>query len=437
MITAVVMPQMGLEVTEGTVSALLVEVGARVSQDDALLELETDKATTDVVAPCDGVVRAFTVAVGDTIPVGATLVQLADSAEESLAGTGEGEPASASGTVAESGAQSAGMGVAIAALAPAESVSAQAPGGRDRAWRRAAPVARRAAAALGIALDQLDGTGPRGRITLRDVERAAAGHGAADADGTAVGNGVADANAIAVTATATAPPSDDVAIEQPSALRRAIARRMSESQTIPQFQLVRDVDATHLLQRRAALVADVAAGAARPGVNDLLVQAIAETAVRHPLLATSWVERDGELPLLQRRQSIGVGIAVATERGLVVPVVRDVPHAGIAEIAAQRTQLVAAARAGRLALEQMRGGAITLSSLAGFGVSQFSAMVNPGESAIVAAGRVTDTVVVRGRTLAIVPTLTLTVSFDHRVVDGAAGAEALTTLVALLEGELR
>lgn len=395
-ITAVVMPQMGLEVTEGTVSALLVEVGARVSQDDALLELETDKATTDVVAPCDGVVRAFNVAVGDTVPVGATLVQLADSVEEPVEGTPAEVPAENNGT-----------------------------------WRRAAPVARRAAATLGIALDQLDGTGPRGRITLRDVERAAAVNGA---DRTAVTNGAADTAPTAVAASAS---SDDVAIEQPSALRRAIARRMSESQAIPQFQLVRDVDATHLLEQRAALVANIAAGAPRPGVNDLLVQAIGETAVRHPLLATSWVERDDAPPLLQRRQSIGVGIAVATERGLVVPVVRDVPHAGLAEIAAQRTQLVAAARAGRLGLEQMRGGAITLSSLAGYGIAQFSAMVNPGESAIVAAGRVTDTVVVRGRTLAIVPTLTLTVSFDHRVVDGAAGAEALTTLAELLEGGLR
>ena len=135
-----------------------------------------------------------------------------------------------------------------------------------------------------------------------------------------------------------------------------------------------------------------------------------------------------------RRQTIDVGLAVATDRGLVVPVIRAAHEQGLAGIASDRQQLVAAARAGRLSLDAMTGGAITLSNLAALGVDRFTAMVNPGESTIVAVGRTVERLVPRGRTIAVVPTLTITLSFDHRVVDGAVGAAALGELAELLEG---
>jgi pyruvate dehydrogenase E2 component (dihydrolipoamide acetyltransferase) len=258
-----------------------------------------------------------------------------------------------------------------------------------------APVARRAAEKLGVDLSSLTGTGPRGRITLYDVE-AAAENGAP-----------AQAGRIELTAT-----------------RRAIARRMTASRQIPQYHLVRDVDATHLLATKDAQAA--------AGVNDLLIQAIAETATRHPLLVTAYVEDDP--PYLLQHEGVDVGLAVATDKGLVVPVIRAAHQQGLAGIAADRKRLVAAARGGRLNLAEMSGGAITLSSLAALGVDRFTAMVNPGESTIVAVGRTTERFVPRGRTIAIQPTLTVTLSFDHRVVDGAVGAEALQTLAELLEG---
>ena len=377
--TPVLLPQLGLEVTEGRVNAVLVEVGAAVTRDQPLVELETDKAVTDVVAPEDGVVVSIDVEPGETVPVGAVLLQLATGA------TAAAPPAAATPSdAATNGAPPAAATEVAPAAAP------------DAPRRRIAPVARRAAAKLGVDLDSVTGTGPRGRVTLYDVEGAAA---------------------------ATPPPPAD-GREELTATRRAIARRMTASQLIPQYHLVRDIDATHVLAQKDAQPT--------AGVNDLLIQAIAETAVRHPALATAYV--DGDPPHLQRRESIDVGLAVATDRGLVVSVIRAAHEQGLAAIAADRNQLVAQARAGRLSLDAMTGGAITLSSLAALGVDRFTAMVNPGESTIVAVGRTTEKLVPRGRTIAVVPTLTITLSFDHRVVDGAVGAAALAELAGLLEG---
>jgi len=407
--TPVLLPQLGLEVTEGRVNAVFVEVGAQVKRDQPLVELETDKAVTDVVAPEDGAVQSIEVAPGDTVPVGAVLVVLATAAATSAAGpsaaaTNGAPPAAATvappaaATVAAPAPPSTEAGSAPPSTAPAAAVV-------DAPRKRIAPVARRAAAKLGVDLDVVTGTGPRGRVTLYDVEAAAASSAPA------------------------APAEPTTGREELTATRRAIARRMTASQLIPQYHLVREVDATHLLAEKDA---QASRGGEKVGVNDLLIQAIAETAVRHPLLATGYVDDDP--PYLLHRESIDVGLAVATDRGLVVPVIRAAHEQGLAGIAADRKQLVAAARTGRLSLEAMTGGTLTLSSLAAAGVDRFTAMVNPGESTIVAVGRTVERFVPRGRTIAVVPTLTLTLTFDHRVVDGAVGAAALAELAGLLEG---
>jgi pyruvate dehydrogenase E2 component (dihydrolipoamide acetyltransferase) len=279
---------------------------------------------------------------------------------------------------------------------------------------RVAPVARRAATRLGVDVATITGTGLRGRITLYDVEGAAA-------------NGIGQLQPVAASGPEEGVTSEDR--EELTAVRQAIARRMTASQLIPQYHLERELDATHLMAEKAA---QQSRGGAKVGINDLLIQAIAETATGHPLLATSYV--DDEPPYLLRRESIDVGLAVATDRGLLVPVIRAAHQRGLGEIASERRRLVAAARGGRLALEEMSGATITLSSLAALGVDRFTAMVNPGQSAIVAVGRTVERLVPHGRTISLVPTLTLTLSFDHRVVDGAVGAAALGELVALLEG---
>lgn len=378
--TPVVMPQMGLEVTEGIVAAVHVAVGAAVSEGDLLVELETDKALTEVVAPRDGIVQSIEVEAGDTVELGATLVVLA----------GDGDDAVVS--------------------APAE-VEADEPVPRPEQSRlrdgrlRAAPVARRAAERLGVTLAEVTGTGPRGRITLRDVESAAA---------RSPTNGHA--------------PTEG--LEPLGAVQRAVARQMTQSQQIPQFVLTREIDAGWLLSEKDRLSRD-----AKVSVNDLLVQALAQTVLRHPGLAASFVEGgEGEPPQLMRRPGADVGLAVATERGLLVPVLRRAHERSLRELAADRVRLVDAARGGRLSLEEMSGATITISNLGGFGVDSFTAMLNPGQSAILAVGRPLERVVPRERGLAVITGIALSLTIDHRVMDGASGAEALVELAGLLEG---
>jgi pyruvate dehydrogenase E2 component (dihydrolipoamide acetyltransferase) len=380
-ITPVVMPQMGLEVTEGIVATIHVARGTRVAEGDLLLELETDKALTDVVAPRGGLVQSIEVEVGDTVELGATLVVLADEEGEEVVATAE--------AAADDG---------LAASSP-EPAPPPPPGER----LRAAPVARRAAERLGVALAEVTGTGPRGRITLKDVESAAAAPS---------GNGAA-------------PP----ALEPLNGTRRAVARHMTQSQQIPQFPLTREIDATWLLAEKDRL-----SGAARVSVNDMLVQALAETVLRHRGLAASFV--DGDPPQLERREGVDVGLAVATDRGLLVPVLRRTHERSLGELAAERVRLVDAARAGRLGLDEMSGATITISNLGGFGIDSFTAMLNPGESAILAVGRPLERVVPRDRSLTVVTTISLSLTIDHRVMDGASGARALVELADLLEGAM-
>jgi pyruvate dehydrogenase E2 component (dihydrolipoamide acetyltransferase) len=425
-VTDIVLPQSGLEVSEGTIVAVDVAVGDRVEEGDRLLEVETDKAMTEIVAPRAGVILSIEVEVEDTVEVGATLIRLRDSEpaaaqtaphpEPTVAQTAPAEPSEPATVPVEAAAPSG-----AAALSHAGEVhAASSPDDRRGAHRiRAAPIARRAAAELGVALEEVAGTGPRGRITLGDVERMAHERGASPG----AGNGVV---------AATTDPDAGERLEPMSATRRTVARRMTESQLIPQFSLHRDVDAAWLLGEKERLGA---AGAAKIGVNDLLAQALAETVARHPDLGSSFVApRDGGQPQLLRHDGVNVGLAVATERGLVVPVIRRAHERTLAELALERGRLVAAARDGRLERSDLTGATVTLSSLAGMGVDRFTAMLNPGESAILAVGRTVDRVVPRDRGLAVVPMMTLTFTLDHRVVDGGTGAGALAELAELLEG---
>jgi pyruvate dehydrogenase E2 component (dihydrolipoamide acetyltransferase) len=401
----VVLPQMGLEVSEGRVTALHVAAGDHVSEGDALVEVETDKAVTDVEAPHAGVVVGVEVEAGDTVPVGATLIRLREAAEDGGRGVADSEAA-------------VEPAAAEAAHAPTAAVSVARTDAPPGARLRAAPVARRAALHHGIPLEEIAGSGPRGRITLRDVARVAR-----ERDGARSGPEPSAAQAAAAEWT-----------EPLSPTRLAIARRMTQSQEIPQFTLTRDVDAGWLLAEKARLSEE----GPKVGVVDLLVQALAETVARHRELAASFLPAaDGEPARLLRREGVDVGLAVATERGLLVPVIRRAHERLLRELALDRARLTDTARNGRLQLDEMSGATVTLSSLGTFGVDRFTAMLNPGESAILAAGRTLERVVPRDRGLAVVPTMALTFTFDHRVVDGVTGALALAELAELVEGAMR
>jgi pyruvate dehydrogenase E2 component (dihydrolipoamide acetyltransferase) len=425
LITEVVLPQMGLEVAEGVVLALPVEVGATVAEGDVVAEVETDKAIAEVPAPRAGVITAIEVSLEDTVPIGTVLVRIGDSVEE------VGEPATVPATEpadAEAAADADAAGGPVGSASPASNGAAPADGaaraaegaGAGGARRlRAAPIARRAAAANGIDLQLVTGTGPSGRITLGDVERAVAERAESPADRTP----------------AALPPKGAPGggrLEPLSATRQSIARRLTESQLVPQYTLTREIDAGWLLAEKSRLTA---AGPVKVGVLDLLLVALAETISRHRALAASFVPaRDGAPPAYRHPDSIDLGLAVATDRGLLVPVIRGAERRTLSELVLERSRLVDLTRAGRLGPADMGGAAATLSSLGTFGVDSFTAMLNPGESAILAAGRAVERLVPRERGIAVAPMIALTFTFDHRVVDGAVGAAALAELAGLLEG---
>ena len=480
MIADVVLPQMGLEVSEGTVTAVLVAPGDSVAEGETVVEVETDKAIAEVAASRAGVVTTIVVAVGETIPVGATLVRIGDSAddvEEAGAGVGESADADVESAAAvnadamlDSEAAADFEAATAASPVPSSQVSSQfssdrgekceRSGGADRAGgaeptgaaaaavtesangsrRRAAPIARRAASEFGLSLEQIEGTGPGGRITLGDVERAAASPTAAPAVGAQAQSAAASPATVppAVAPTPSASPATKTSsgerLEPLSATRQAIARRLTESQLVPQYTLTRDVDVSWLMSEKARLSAE---GPTKVGVVDLLVQGLAEALVRHPQLAASFVPgADGEPAAYRHRDGVDVGLAVATERGLLVPVIRRADERTLPELVLERARLVDLTREGRLGLADMGDAATTLSSLGTFGVDSFTAMLNPGESSILAVGRTVERVVPRERGIAVVPTLTMTFTLDHRVVDGATGAAALAELAELLEGAM-
>jgi pyruvate dehydrogenase E2 component (dihydrolipoamide acetyltransferase) len=423
LITDVVLPQMGLEVAEGVVLALPVGVGQTVAEGDVIAEVETDKAIAEVPASRSGVVVAIEVALEDTIPIGTVIVRIADSADEVAEASPSAptdpapatEPADAE---AAADAIAAGGPVATATVA-SNGTSVEGANGARRL--RAAPIARRAAEAHGIDLQLVTGTGPSGRITLGDIERVVAERDESPAESQAP-------------AAVTPDKSGGGRLEKLSATRQSIARRLSESQLVPSYTLTREIDAGWLLAEKARLTA---AGPIKVGVLDLLLLGLAETISRHRQLAASFVgARDGEPPAYRHPEAIDLGVAVATDRGLLVPVIRGAEARSVSELVLERSRLVELTRAGRLGPADMGGAAATLSSLGTFGVDQFSAMLNPGESAILAAGRAVERLVPRERGIAIAPMISLTFTFDHRVVDGAVGAAALSELADLLEGSI-
>ena len=366
----VIMPALGMAQETGKVLRWLKPDGATVTKGEPLLEVETDKVTVEIESPADGTLAGVSAAEGAEVPVG-TVIALVLADGEALAAV----PGSARASTD-----------AVDAPPPAPTASTSAPIAAPAAPRRrlASPKARRLAQAAGVDLDAIAGSGPNGAVVSTDVEAA---------QGTAVG-GVA-----------------------PVWLR--MAERLERAwREVPQFVLTRDVDASALQAGRGDGVT----------VTDLLVKRCAEALVRHPRLTMSW--RDGGLA---SGAGVNVGIAVATEEALVVPVVHGADRLTPAEISARRREIVDAARAGTLRPEDVQGGTFTISNLGMYGVDAFQAIVNAPQAAILAVGRIVERPVAVNGALAARPVLTLTVTFDHRVVDGARGAEFLDTLASLVE----
>ena len=387
-VTRVIMPKLGLTMDEGRLIAWHKAEGERVSEGEVLFEVETDKAAMEVPATASGFVRRLLAKPEDMVPVAVVVAIITTTADEPL---GEADAISAAG-----GATSASQNAVLVPPSPAEpartprpTTSPQPSDPSASASFATSPAARKLAAQLGVDLASVT---PRSgsRITTEDVEAAAARSS-----------------------------SGEKRIPL-SRMRAAIAAAMSRStRDAPQFSIERDVDMT------AANVRRKAAGAS---YTDVVVSAAAKALAAHPRLRSRF---DGDAII--ERSGAHVGLAVAVTDGLLVPVIRDADTKDLAALVREREHLEEGAHAGRLSADALTGAVFSVSNLGSLGVDRFTALVNPPEAAILAMGRVRDRVVAREGKAEVRPVVTLTLSVDHRVADGADAARFLDDVVTLLE----
>jgi pyruvate dehydrogenase E2 component (dihydrolipoamide acetyltransferase) len=388
--TEVKLPRLGQGMESGTIVRWLKSEGEQVAKGEPLYELDTDKVTQEVEAEASGVLLKIAISEGD-VAVGRTIAFI--GAEGEAVAVGAPAPAAAAPKAAERKAEPE----------PAP-VSEPTTDGRIKA----SPLARRLAREKGIDLAAVRGTGPEGRIVAEDVERTVVG---------APPSPVAAPVAL---------PVGEVVSTPLSGIRKTIARRLTEAWTVPAFMLTVSADMTRanqLVAARRELEPDV-----RVTVTDLLTRICGQALARHPAMNVQYTE-----DALLSFPSANVGIAVAAPQGLVVPVVHGADRLSLSQIAQVRGDLVGRARDAKLRAEDLDGGTFTISNLGMYDVDQFVAVLNPPQASILAVGATRDEVVPADGELLVLPMMTMTLTCDHRAVDGATGAEFLKTVKNFLE----
>jgi pyruvate dehydrogenase E2 component (dihydrolipoamide acetyltransferase) len=412
--TEVKLPRLGQGMESGTIVKWLKSEGEAVEKGEPLYELDTDKVTQEVEAEASGVLLKIAISEGE-VPVGETIAFIGKEGEEAPASAEKPAEApkreperqegrAAAAEAARSQEQPAAAAPAAAAAAPGAASAEPTTNGRIKA----SPLARRIARERGIELSSLRGTGPDGRIVAEDVERAEAQAPAAPSP------------------VAAAVPSGEVESRPLSSIRKTIARRLTQAWTVPAFQLTVDVDMTRaqeLVAKQRELNPNV-----RITITDVLTKVCAMALMRHRDMNVQYTD-DALLVF----PNADVGIAVAAPQGLVVPVVRGAERMTIAEIAQVRGDLVSRARDNKLRTEDLQGGTFTISNLGMYDVDQFIAVLNPPQASILAVGQTRDMVVPRDGDVLVLPIMTMTITCDHRAVDGATGAEFLKTIKAMLQ----
>lgn len=388
--------------------------GETVRRGETLLEVETDKAVVEVEAPGDGVLAAILADAGTKgLAADAVLGLIALPGEDPAAVAAAAEP-TLPGPATGASAGSVGPDAVPSPGAAQPTPAADATGPASRV--AASPLARRLARQAGLDLRALQGSGPRGRIVRLDVERGLAALPAAVW--------------VAGRPDAAAPPrATETRLVPHTTMRRVIAQRLGESKrAIPHFYLSVDCDVEALLALRAQIEAQAGF---KPSVNDFVVRAVALALARVPAVNASWSDEG----MLQHAR-VDVSVAVATRGGLVTPIVRNADEKSLATIHAEVKALAGRARDGRLEPGEYQGGGFTISNLGMHGVREFFAIVNPPQAAILGVGACEQRAVVRDGSLAVGTRMTCSLSADHRVVDGAVGAEFLAALRGLLEAPL-
>ena len=432
MATKVHMEALSPTMEEGQLVKWLKNEGDQVKEGDVLAEIETDKATMELVARGSGVLRQRMLNEGQTAKVGDVIGVIAKPDEDISAIAGGAAPAAAKPVPAaakkeetiESAAapetekphlerrahprtpEEEARTAAIRQPAPAPEPKPRAEGERVKA----SPLARRIAAESGVDLSGVQGSGPGGRIVRRDIEAAEAAP-AAPAFRPAVPAGA---------------EVEEVPVTQ---MRKTIAKRLVTSiGPVPTFYLTIEVDASRLVEARERVNEKLKEAGVKASVNDYIIKAVAAALRRHPEVNSAWHDN-----VIRRYHRVHIGVAVAVEDGLITPVIHDADVKGVAEISAEVRELAGRAREKKLKPEEYTGATFSISNLGMFGIDEFTAIINPPEAAILAVGRVEDKVVAEHGVPVVRPRMRLTMSCDHRVVDGATGARFLQTLRAYLE----
>jgi pyruvate dehydrogenase E2 component (dihydrolipoamide acetyltransferase) len=431
----VLMPQLGETVAEGTIAEWFKKVGDPIKPGENLFLIETDKVSMEIQAIAGGVLAEIRVPVGETVPVGSVVAVIADSAAAAAAPAPK--PAT---TLAPAAPRKAAIPTAARTAAPAPAPPSK-PGPvkldpyfevrtPDRNYGPAriggvsvTPLARRLAAHAGIDLSRLQGSGPHGRIRARDVESARTTVPAAPVAG--------GMSADQIKAFYHDTPFEEVRLDS---MRRTIAARLVQAaQTIPHFYLTIDVDIGRLLKTREEANAAVkrtqdGSPAFQISVNDFVVKAWAAALQRVPAANAAWAE-----DRILRFTHADVAVAVAIDGGLITPVIRKAEKKTLSSISAEMRDLATRARERRLKPHEYQGGSSTISNLGMYGVREFSAIINPPQATILAVGAARRQPVEIDNGIAFASVMTVTLSCDHRVVDGALGAELLAAFKALIE----
>jgi pyruvate dehydrogenase E2 component (dihydrolipoamide acetyltransferase) len=391
---SVVMPALEMAQETGKLLAWRKKEGDRVSKGEPLLEIETDKAVVEVEAPADGVLAGIKASEGADIPVGQTIAWIVAPGEQPPADTAPVAPAARATSQPKSEPSRA---------SPTQSVSPSAAGSA-----KISPKARRLAKELGVDIGAIHGSGTGGEILAADVQAAATSPAPPTPDSTAKNSGT---------------------VEVPTSLGRIMAERTTQSwTTVPHFFVTRDVDATVLNHYREQIVDQIESmKKIRVTHTDLLVALVSRVLLKHPRLNASW-SAEG----IRLHNHVNMGVAIAVNDGVVAAVIHNAHTASLPEIASQRRDVAERARAGKLRPADIADATFTISNLGMYGVDQFSAIITPPQAAILAVGGIADKVVAIDGKPAVRPMMTLTISCDHRVADGARAAMFVSDLAQAL-----
>ena len=428
MATLIRMPEVAAGATEIVLSKWQVGVGSSVKMGDILAEMETEKAIVDYAAEIDGVVHKILVADGSSVEVGSPILILLSPGEDGSAGDALlGGSAATAAPVAEQIAAPVGvpespMVFEAPAVAPAVAAATPVVSQQDDLRKFVSPIVRKIARERGVEISQLVGTGPQGRVVRRDLEKVLASGAATVADTTGVSYS-------ASSELAKQDYSSGYVTVPHTNMRRAIARRLTESKTtVPHFYLTADCKVDALLELRKSINET---SSIKISVNDIVVKAVGSALMDVPESNVVW-----NAEAMHKYESADISIAVTTEGGLFTPVIRGVEKRSLSNLSLEISELASRARAGKLRQEDLEGGSFAVSNLGMFGTQEFSAILNPPQSGILAVGAASPRAIVEDGQVVVANIMTVTLSADHRAVDGALAAQWLSAFVKRIENPL-